>query len=79
QAVTLNPALAEAYTHRAVFYLGKGMADQAIADSSKAIAAEPDYAEPYYQRGLAKKAKGDSAGGDADIARAKALNPNTGK
>ena len=77
--VTIQPGLAEAYTHRSVFYLNKGLTDQAIADCSKAIAIEPDYAQPYYERGLAKKAKGDMTGGDADIARAKQLNPNTGK
>jgi tetratricopeptide (TPR) repeat protein len=79
QAVTIQPALAEAYTHRAVFYMTKNLTDQAIADCNKAIAIEPDYAQPYYERGLAKKAKGDMAGGDADIARARQLNPNTGK
>jgi tetratricopeptide (TPR) repeat protein len=75
----IQPGLAEAYTHRADFYMSKGQTDQAIADCSKAIAIEPDYAQPYYQRGLAKQAKGDMAGGDADIAKAKQLNPNTGK
>jgi hypothetical protein len=40
---------------------------------------EPDYARPYYQRGQAKQAKGDKAGADADIARARQLNPNIGK
>lgn len=78
KAVAIQP-LAEAYTERGGFYMGKGLTDQAIADYSKAIALEPDYARPYYQRGLAKQAKGDKEGGDSDIARAKAINPASGK
>lgn len=78
KAVALAP-LAEAYTERAGFYMTKGQTDDAIADYSKAIAIEPDYARPWYQRGLAKKAKGDTAGGDADIARAKQINPTVAK
>jgi hypothetical protein len=33
----------------------------------------------YDRRGLAKRAKGDTAGGDADIAKAKQLDPRLGK
>jgi hypothetical protein len=49
--------------------------DRATADYSEAIRldpmnANPMTAHPYRQRGLAKKAKGDHAGGDADIASA---------
>ena len=34
--------------------------------------------EALRNRGLAKQHKGDSAGGDADIAKAKQLNPSVG-
>jgi hypothetical protein len=33
----------------------------------------------YYLRGLAKASKGDTAGGDADIAKGKQLDPNLDK
>jgi hypothetical protein len=33
-------------------------------------------AEAFYGRGLAKRAKGDFTGGDADIANPKQLNPS---
>jgi hypothetical protein len=42
------------------------------------IRLDPKYANAYYNRGLAKRAKGDSTGGDADVAMAKQLNPGLG-
>jgi tetratricopeptide (TPR) repeat protein len=59
-------------------YAGKGQFDRAIADLDQAIRLNPNYAEAFYSRGLAKRAKGDSAGGDADIVKAKRLNPSVG-
>ena len=44
--------------------------DHAIADLDAAIAANPT-AVRYYNRGLAKLGKGNAAGSNADIARAR--------
>jgi hypothetical protein len=53
-----------------------GQPDRAILDFGQAIRIDPNLAVAYNGRGLAERAKGDSAGGDADIAKAKQLNPN---
>jgi tetratricopeptide (TPR) repeat protein len=44
--------------------------DKAIADYNKAIDDRPDLTLSLYGRGIAKRAKGDIAGGNADIAAA---------
>jgi hypothetical protein len=59
-------------------YLKRGY-DNAIADASWAIRISPDYIVAYYNRGLAKRAKGDEAGAETDIAVARKVNPNIGK
>lgn len=48
--------------------------DSAIADYSSALRFEPKLARALYRRGLAKVKKGDAAGGNADLAAAKATN-----
>jgi tetratricopeptide (TPR) repeat protein len=70
--------LVAAFTYRGNAYFGKGQYDRAIEDYDQAIRLNPNYAEAYNNRGLAKRAKGDFAGGDADIAKAKQLNPSLG-
>jgi hypothetical protein len=52
--------------------------DKIESRDERAIRLNPNLAEAFYNRGLAKRAKGDSAGGDADIAKAKQLNPSVG-
>ena len=44
--------------------------DKAIADYDRALRARPDLTLSLYGRGVARHAKGDRAGGDADIASA---------
>jgi tetratricopeptide (TPR) repeat protein len=44
--------------------------DKAIADYDKAISDRPDLVVSLYGRGVARRAKGDVAGGDADITKA---------
>jgi len=54
-------------------YLKMGQWDSAIDDYSSALRFDPKLASSLYGRGLAKLKKGDTAGGDADIAAAKAI------
>ena len=51
-----------------------GQFDSAIADYSSALRLKPKLASALYGRGLAKLKKGDAAGGNADLAAAKAIN-----
>jgi hypothetical protein len=44
--------------------------DKAIAEYDKALYGRPDLTISLYGRGVAKRAKGDVAGGNADIAAA---------
>lgn len=68
-----------------VFYdRGNGYAQQndpyrAIADYSEAIRLNPQYAKAYFNRGTAWNLVGRTSKGEADIARARVLNPNIGK
>jgi tetratricopeptide (TPR) repeat protein len=56
-------------------YLGMRNHDAAIAQFNKALKRKP-LAEALYSRGLAKRAKGDLAGGDIDIKQAIAFDPS---
>jgi Flp pilus assembly protein TadD len=53
----------------------KGDLDRAIADYTEAIRLSPKFARAYYNRGVAEKRKGDTVGGDVDIATARGLQP----
>jgi len=61
------------FFNRGNAYYGKKDYDHAIADYTEAIRLDSTFTRAYYNRGLAKRSKGDSAGGDADIAMAKQL------
>lgn len=50
--------------------------DKAIADYGKSLAIRPDFAPSLYGRGIARRAQGDIAGGNADIAAAKQGEPD---
>jgi tetratricopeptide (TPR) repeat protein len=50
--------------------------DKAIADYNRALSSRPDLTLSLYGRGIAKRARGDIAGGDADIAAAKKSEPD---
>jgi len=77
-AVALAPESANARDSRGYVYFLLGRLDAAIADYDAALAIDPKKAVSLYGRGLAKKQKGDIAGGDNDIAAAEALLPGIG-
>jgi tetratricopeptide (TPR) repeat protein len=52
-------------------YLKMGQFDSAIEDYSSALRIEPNMASALYGRGLARLKKGDTTGGNADVAAAK--------
>jgi tetratricopeptide (TPR) repeat protein len=74
-----NPSDNFAFYNRAGAYHRKNQIDRAIQDYDYAIRVDPDDASALYYRGNAKLGKGDSAGGNADIAKAKAIQPNIGQ
>jgi membrane associated rhomboid family serine protease len=58
---------------RGFAYLRLSQLDDAVADYDEALKFAPKQASSLYGRGLAKLRKGDVAGGEADIAAAKAV------
>ena len=75
EALRLHPDDPEVFNTRGFIYLRKGEFDPAIGDFSVVLQRQPKNAGALYGRGTARLASGDNAGGDADIAAAKALEP----
>jgi tetratricopeptide (TPR) repeat protein len=78
RATEIDPTDAHAYENRGLAYLMKADYDRAIADYSEAIRLNPKDAAALFWRGEVKRRKGDSAGGELDMAAAKAIDPNVG-
>ena len=76
RAIKLDPNDVGAYSNRGFAYYYKGLYDRAIRDENRAIRLAPGDAISYFVRGLAKQKSGDQAGSDADIVKARQLNPN---
>lgn len=76
RAIQLQPDYAYAYNNRGVIYGETGRYDRAVEDFDAAIRLNPNYAEALNNRGIAKRKMGDLIGGNADIARAKAMITN---
>jgi Flp pilus assembly protein TadD len=53
----------------------EGRYDHAIKEYDEALKQWPDLAEVLYFRGIAKLNSGDTAGGEADIAKAASIDP----
>jgi tetratricopeptide (TPR) repeat protein len=71
--------VAIAFYNRALAYENKEDYGRAIADYDEALRLDPNDADALLYRGLDKQRLGDKAGGEADIAAAKRINPNIGK
>jgi uncharacterized caspase-like protein len=78
EAIKLDPQYALAFANRGLAYALKNDLDRAIENFNEAIRLDPNYPNAWYHRGVAKQKKGDKSG-DADIARARQLNPSIGK
>jgi Tetratricopeptide repeat len=72
-AIGIDPKYWSALRNRANVYYLTGKYDQAIADYDLVATLDPKAGDGPYGRGMAKLKKGDSAGGNADIAAAKAI------
>jgi outer membrane protein OmpA-like peptidoglycan-associated protein len=83
-ALRLHPMDAEALNNRCWALAMVGYFQTALKDCNEALQRWPSYADALdsrgfvkllYGRGIAKKQTGDTAGGDKDIAEAKAIDP----
>ncbi|HYC17050.1 MAG TPA: tetratricopeptide repeat protein [Pseudolabrys sp.] len=75
----LKENVAIAYYNRALAYENKDDYAHAIADYDEALRLNPNDADALLYRGLDKQRLGDKAGGEADVAAAKRMNPDIGK
>ncbi len=75
ESLRLRPDDRNTFNNRGLVQLKLGVYDRAIADYSAAMTDE-NYWNSLYGRGIAKLKSGDTAGGNADIAEAKAREPD---
>lgn len=73
QLIKIAPKSWIGFWARGLAHYASGKVDLALADFNTAVQLNPKAGEALYARGLAKLKKGD-AGGNADIAAAKAIN-----
>ena len=79
RAIDKGPPTAANFLNRGAVYLRLNRPDEAAADFERAFDVDPDDPEALYARGVGRRLKGDTAGGNADIASAKALAPKVGR
>lgn len=72
-AMRLLPGAAQILDSRGLVHLRLGRINEAIADFDAALKVDPKLAGSLYCRGLARIKKGDKAGGEVDVAAAKAI------
>lgn len=77
-AIKLRPEFWIAYDGRGLAHANRLNFELAIKDYDQAIKLKPDAAKAYYHRGLAKFGLCDVDGADADIMKARELDPNVG-
>lgn len=79
ESLRLRPNSSNALDSRGFVYIRLGHWDDALADSDAALRANPRNAWALFERGIAKQRKGDSAGGDTDIAASRTIDPTAEK
>lgn len=79
QAVKLAPAVAAFWDSYALVALRAQRLDDALARYDHALVLAPKMAAPLYGRGITKIRRGDQSGGSADIAAAKAIDPDVAR
>ena len=62
------------HQNRGMTYLKMGLLDQAINDLNSALATNPKDDDCLYLRGVTRLRKGDTVGGNADVAKAREIN-----
>ena len=78
-ALRMEPQMTALYANRGLAYVKLKDYPSELPDLDKAVAADPKDASALYNRGVARRETGNAAGGDADIAAARAIDPNIGK
>jgi tetratricopeptide (TPR) repeat protein len=76
ESLRLNPGNVDSLGLRGLVNFKMGRYDKAIADCDQVLSQYPQSPFGLYLRGLAKRMSHDIAGGNADIAAAKAIRPN---
>jgi tetratricopeptide (TPR) repeat protein len=76
KALALRPSFTDALDSRGFIYLKLGLLSRSIADYDAAIKRDRKKATALYGRGKAKLRNGDTAGGNADLAAAKSIQPD---
>ena len=77
-AIKLRPEFWIAFDGRGLAHANRLNFELAIKDYDQAIKLKPDAASAYYHRGLAKFGLCDLDGADADIAKAREIDPHVG-
>jgi tetratricopeptide (TPR) repeat protein len=76
KAVAIAPENAEAWSSLGFTRLVQGKDDSALGAYNRALSLAPELPYALFGRGIVKQRQGDQAGGEADIAAAKALLPD---
>ena len=79
EAIWLKSDYVAAFYNRALAYVDQGDYGRALANFGVVLQFEPKNALALYARGWMLLKKGDAEAGNADIAAAKAINPNIGE
>jgi tetratricopeptide (TPR) repeat protein len=77
-AIKLRPDNPAPFDGRGLAHANRSNFELAIKDYDQAIKLKPDQAQAFYHRGLAKFGLCDIDGADADIAKARELDPAVG-
>jgi hypothetical protein len=76
ESISRHPRDQGAYDSRSFTEVTLHDWDRAVADYTQELYYRPDLSLSLYGRGIARRAKGDKAGGDADIAAATTNEPH---